>query len=278
MRSTYLQHQSLLCITKKLKIYIKSVGVITGAEVNSTMEDKCKNCFAAIDTMKQLYTVCEGRCAGKFHASCVGVSEDQLCALSKNIIWICDNCMVDFCKARDAISGSSETHTSAGISITAQLEEMKSQIATISNAIAKLNVSVAPNVSANPHSTPVTSPIPANNASVCTADCTTRPNSRDDFSLLLTNIDRHVTENDIVCLVSESLCAPRPECMMVTKLVPSWKSCEDLDFISFKITLHERWKQSALNANTWPRGLKFREFARRNNCPWKPSAYINATI
>lgn len=242
------------------------------------MEDKCKKCFADIDTMEHLYTVCEGKCAGKFHASCVGVSEDQLCALSKNIIWICDSCMVDFCRARDDMSGSCNTPSPAGTSINAELEEMKSQIASLTSAVAKLNLSIAPFESAKQHSTPITSPKLVNNASVCMSDCTTGLNSNDSFSLLLTNIDTHVTENDIVCLVSESLCVPRPECMTVTKLVPSWKSCEDLDFISFKIVLHERWKQSALNANSWPRGLKFREFTRRSSSPWKPSASINASV
>lgn len=184
------------------------------------MEDQCNKCSANIDTMKDLYTVCEGRCAGKFHASCVGVSEDQLCSLSKNIIWICDKCMIEFCKSRDSTSVSRKTSPSPKTPITAELEEMKSQIAMLSSAVAKLNLTVAPFEATRQHSTPITSPKTTNNASVCASDCTTKYNSEDFFSLLLTNVDKNVSENDIVCLVSDSLRAPRPECMNVTKLVP----------------------------------------------------------
>lgn len=241
------------------------------------MDTPCKKCSADIDIINCLYTVCEDRCARKFHAACVGVTEDALCALSKNIIWICDDCMIEFCKARDHIPKLGETQPADKYSITADLEELKSQIKGINDSFAKLSIAIASKSSPvstqrERQSTPIGSPNPLCRSSVCTSERShsSMRNHDETFSLLLTNIDRHVTENEIACLVSQSLCAPEPECRNVTKLVPRWQSCDDLDYISFKIVLPKRWMMLAMSATTWPQGITFREFAYRNKDPWKP--------
>lgn len=238
------------------------------------MDEQCKKCSADIDMMKGLYTVCEGSCARKFHASCVNVSEADLCALSKNIIWMCDDCMLEFCRARDRIPNSKPKPSD---SISTELEEIKSQIATINSVVAKLTP-IAPFDSTHRHSTPNGSPKSLDNTNACSTYHYPRHSPEDSFALLLTNIDKRVTEKEIVCLVSESLCAPQPECMDVTKLVSNWKNCEDLDYISFKIVLHNRWKLSAMEASTWPREVKFREFTRKKNATWKPISLRNLTV
>lgn len=248
------------------------------------MDVPCKKCSADIDVMNCLYTVCEGRCARKFHATCVGVTENDLCALSKNIIWICDDCMIEFCKARDRIPESSKTQPADENVFATDFEKLKLQINDINNSFAKLSVAIASSTSSSTtprqqrHSTPIDSPKSLTSSSVCAPECSSVQTRDETFPLLLTNIDRGVTENEIAHLVSESLCAPKPECMNVTKLVPSWKNCEELDYISFKIVLPKRWKQLAMTATTWPRGLTFREFAHRKKNPWKPLSMMNGTV
>lgn len=249
----------------------------------ATMATPCKKCSTDIDIMKCLYTVCEGKCARKFHAACVGVTENDLCALSKNIVWICDDCMIEFCKARDHIPESSKAQPADKDPITADLEALKSQVNAINDSITELSKAIASSSAPaslqrqQRHSTPIDS---LSRSNVCTSECSRSSieNREDTFSLLLTNIDRHVTEKEIACLVSQSLCAPEPECMDVTKLVPNWKNCEDLDYISFRIVLPKRWKLLAMAGTTWPHGVTFREFVYRNKNPWKPSPTRNMTM
>lgn len=227
------------------------------------MDTPCKKCSADIDVMNSLYTVCEGRCAKKFHATCVGVTENDLCALSKNIIWICDDCMIEFCKARDHTPVSPKNQPIDENSFTAGLDDLRTQVNRINESIAKLSIAISssiPSVSTQRHSTPNHSPQPLSSASVCTSGWSqsSSHNREDTFPLLLTNIDRQVSENEIICLVSQCLGAPEPECANVTKLVSGWKNCNDLDYISFKIVLPIRWKLLAMTASTWPRGVIFR--------------------
>lgn len=243
------------------------------------MDNTCKRCTAHIDTMKGLYTICEGRCARRFHASCVGVNESDLCALSNNIIWICDECMLEFRKARDTVPDSPRAHLSSTSSVAAELDELRSQVAKINDAISKIVDQISPSdptVPTHRHSTPVSTPSPSSNAFTCTIkqrhdDKRTIKQSHDEsFSFVLSNIDCSATETDIVRLVSHSLCVPEPECMRISKLVPNWKNCYDMDYISFKIVIDKRWKRTALNAKTWPRNVKFREFVNRLDNTWKP--------
>lgn len=93
------------------------------------------------------------------------------------------------------------------------------------------------------------------------------------FSFVLSNIGNRVTEHDIDVLVSQSLKMTKSDYVEVTKLVPRWKSCKKLDYISFKVVLDEKWKSSALNVSTWPRKIKIREFVSRLNhdTSWYPT-------
>ena len=111
--------------------------------------------------MNDLFTVCEGRCAAKFHASCVGVCEDSVCALTNNIIWMCDDCISEYRQARDRMP-ISKPETTGQSSIAAELTEIKSQIAAINSAMANMTPITAFN-STHRHSTPDTSPKPTIN-------------------------------------------------------------------------------------------------------------------
>lgn len=72
---------------------------------------QCNKCSLAIDRKNDRYTVCEGKCAKRYHAACVGLSEATMCALfSKNILWMCDGCLLDFCSSRDVIADDTDTN------------------------------------------------------------------------------------------------------------------------------------------------------------------------
>lgn len=235
------------------------------------MDTKCGSCCINIDTYAELYTICEGQCGKRFHGTCVGVCESDLRALSKNIIWICDECMILFYRGRDtkAVPSPVETHSP----IMDELSTLKQQVAGIVGAIERITRCVETSTRPVPHhSTPVTS----RSSMISTDICSTLGNG--SFSLFLTNIDCCVTEQEISQMVSDSLRAPEAECSTVTKLVPKWKKCEDLDFVSFKVTLSNKWKQPAMTATTWPKKVRFREFVNRCDDTWKPLAWTQNTV
>lgn len=95
-----------------------------------------------------------------------------------------------------------------------------------------------------------------------------QPNTRQELSLFITNIDSCVTEADVKTMVCQCIGAPYNDCSRVVKLVSRHFKYGMLDNVSFRIDLNEKWREKALNASTWPCGVKFREFVNR---AWKPS-------
>lgn len=237
---------------------------------------ECGTCSTQIDT-KELYTVCEGRCWKRFHASCVSVTESDLRALSNNMIWICDGCMIHYRRVRqmDVESSPVKMHSP----ILTELAELKTQVAGIIGAIDKITRCVEvppirPTHHLPQHSTPVASP----NTVEKSNDCSRSACENESFSLFVTNIDSSVTNKEVARMVSDSLCASEAECSTITKLVPKWKNLDDLDYVSFKIVLNSKWKETALTGDTWPKGVKIREFVNRRGDTWKPSGWMQNTV
>lgn len=236
----------------------------------------CSKCSQRINST-DLYTVCEGRCAERFHIQCVSVSEDQLCAFTKNIIWMCDACMKDFWKYRErpALEGNSE----ADETVRDAINELKNKVADITKTLDLIalketssSIRMAPR-----HSTPISSKL-HNGSNVeyvsshheGRSDTQTSHRSTDPtFALFMTNIDSQVTEEEIGVMVCQCLAISSTECFAVTKLVPRGRPCSLLDYISFKVVISQHLKSRALSESTWPRGVRFREYENRQNT-WKP--------
>lgn len=234
------------------------------------MDMQCGTCSLQIDT-NTLYTICEGRCAKRFHGKCVRVCEEDLRALSQNIVWICDDCMVHFRKVRDM---NLEPVAPMPNPMENKLKELKAQAEGIIAAIDSITHCAEVPISIHRHSTPVASPKSLDTTNVCSSHTI----EEESFSLLLTNIDCGATEREVAEMVSDSLCASKEECRAITKLVPKWKNCADLDYISFKVVLNNKWRRTAMTATTWPRGVRFREFVNRRDETWKPSIWLQNTV
>lgn len=219
--------------------------------------------------------MCEGRCAKRFHCECVSVSEDQMCAFTTNILWICDGCLKDFHKYRERVFTDSATDASPDTSVQDAILDLKSTVSGIVETLAKV---IQKTGTIAPHSsTPVSSPKLFDGTAEIFGNASDNNGTQEaseerrDFSLYLTRIDRCVTETDISHLVSRSLAAPLSSCSNVVKLVPKWKDVSNLDYVSFKIVLNAKWKSKALSVSTWPRRVKFREFFDRSDETWKPN-------
>lgn len=237
------------------------------------MEKNCEKCCSIISLDTELYTVCEGRCAKYFHANCVGVSEADLCAFSKNIIWLCDPCMTLFCRTRERMTADISTSTDQHkfMDVEGEILQLKSAVAEIVKTFADVRKSDP--VARHRHSTPVSSPKATYddyNEIACCSSQTENGNESGEFSLYLTNIDNSATESDISLLVSRSLRVPLSSCNDVVKLVPKWKNVNQMEYVSFKVVLKSDMKLLALQASTWPKEIKYREFKHRMNDTWKP--------
>lgn len=92
------------------------------------------------------------------------------------------------------------------------------------------------------------------------------------FSLFLTNIDSSATEEEINRMVAQSLGVDETQTntIKVVKLVPEWKMHHYQQYVSFKISMNVSFKRTALQSETWPAGIMFREFIEQPRRIWTP--------
>lgn len=246
---------------------------------------QCNKCMHTIDRKRERYTVCEGKCAKRYHAKCVGLSEATVCALfSKNILWMCDECLMDFCNSRDGNVDSQEADTCCTHQSTceAEIEELKIKVNDIMEALGTMVFETTQQQldrQKQQHSTPVSSPVHSSHllhgtrdTSACATmsdDSSPMSDSGETFSLFVTNIDRNATDLDVKNLACKCLNAVDRSQVRVRRLV-SKQNENELDYVSFKIDFDKNWKALALKPSTWPKNVRFRAF--ENRCTvWKPN-------
>lgn len=240
----------------------------------------CEKCSQTIDVKSESFSVCEGDCACLFHASCVGLTEDDLCSIASrlNLIWMCDKCMHKFRSMSDGTRADSPTDSPKTKSLDDEVRELKNSVAGILETLSKITPTAVTNNRAPLHSTPVSMNMPfeemqtsegnVNNAESYQQSLYT--NDGDNFSLFLSNVDSSVSEREVHNMVSRTLNAPGPERIDVLKLVSYWSYRRPPDFISFKVTLDKKWKAMAMNPTIWPKQVRIREFIERHNVTWRP--------
>lgn len=239
---------------------------------------ECAKCLSSIDARSESFVVCEGECSKSYHIHCVGLLESNMESLAvKNILWMCDCCLAYFCRKRSAIE-TPLTNSSANLA--SELAEIKSQIHDIVNTLSSITSKSLPDEAVK-SSTPPFSSTQLSNGS--RTSCTTDPSfetsdcvlescssSKRNFSLFLTNISSSVTEREIDCMVRRSVGIEKDEEVDILKLVPRWKKESLLDYASFKVVLNMKWKTVVMNPDTWPSGIKFREFLNLGRNTWSP--------
>lgn len=253
----------------------------------------CKKCSLSIDHNVQRSVMCEGDCARSFHMECAQLSEKEVTVKSINYIWLCNECLDSFRKARDDRASREYSREGTGLDVSHDMESsgaaqksMENEIAQLKHAVAGIIETLAKYTPTVPtansllrHSTPVSSNTlqDGTNASSFSAidnEGSQQQDGMDDrtFSLLLTNIDANVAVRDVHQMVVQALgVGSNPlDHIDVVKLVSHWNSHRSTDYVSFKIVLDNRWKRKALDASTWPKRIKFREFVKRQIDTWKP--------
>ena len=92
------------------------------------------------------------------------------------------------------------------------------------------------------------------------------------FWLYLSGILPEVPESKVSELAESRL---KTSNLRVVKLVPRGKDTRSLTFVSYKIGMPLDFKTVALSTDTWPRGIRFREFedtGSKKQFFWKPTA------
>lgn len=249
----------------------------------------CKKCRLSVRTKDQPYLYCNGLCAAIYHATCAELNEVELAAVSppnKNSFWLCDECLAEFVQWRKErcekkLEPVALVNSEPKCVLQRDVDDLKNKVESILSALASYTNCHADSLSQ--HSTPNSSQPSGfelkeanlNSEGSFVSDAANQlPNSVDEddnFSLLLTNIDGSVSEEDVRRMVYRCLGVRENECKTVRKLVPRWVDCTTLDFVSFKIVLDRKWKSPAMMSSTWPNNIKFREFKKRL-CTWKPDA------
>ncbi|XP_058817344.1 uncharacterized protein LOC131680647 [Topomyia yanbarensis] len=227
------------------------------------MDSICLQCSEPVTTLNQLK--CQGFCYRIMHLSCSTLTRPKLDMIndSANIFWLCDSC-VDLMKSSARLKHLEKTRKSvesattlpatpiswpvpnrAGAKRARETEDdkypSKSDVPSLTCGKKKGDVAKVPTITVQP----------------ATSKCW----------IYLSRIATAVSEAEVGAMVKECLSTDDP--VEVKKLVKKDANLSGLNFISFKIGVDPQLREMALNADTWPDGMYFREFIdfrqERNN-------------
>lgn len=213
----------------------------------------------------------------------------RVCVEFKNVIWLCDDCLLTFRKQQLSPSNESAVQKGDGIKHEKQIEQAVSQlqceITTLKQCFVDLQLSMnsgcqrtdnSANISMTSTSTPQVNctygrtSFNMNASSDLLKGSNIEPTSRGNrkFWIYFTRVAKHVSIDAMREMVVNSLQTHEPP--DVIKLVPRWGNHENLSYISFKVGVAWQHREKSILESTWPAGLLFREFVHRESCYWEP--------
>lgn len=268
----------------------------------SAVCEKCANSIEG-DSIK-----CGGFCSSSVCLRCSGIPKDVCATIKANthLVWLCIACKNLMAKARfsNALVSSNKANESV---IDAMKTEIRDSILVdIKNEIRsnfKTLMESTPRPTPRPtHYTPgdalrikrrrmnngddaTTSNRPAKSfcgigtsAEVSSLVATqSAEHDPEKFWLYLSGILPEVPETQVTELAQSQL---KTNDLKVVKLVPRGKDVSSLTFVSYKIGMSPEFKSAALSTETWPRGIRFREFedtGAKKQFFWKPATITNDT-
>lgn len=235
-----------------------------------------KLCFKCSDAITGTdYVVCRGYCGATFHMNaCSGVTRalhSYFATNKKNLFWMCDKCAELFENSHFRDITSKVDQTSPLNLLTTAITELRTEIKQMHS---KPTVDVSPaadwppllqqTANERPHVTKVTTRASEN----CRVgkkqqldDIVSVPickNDNQQFWLYLSRIQPDVEIEAVASMIKSNLRIDSNPA--IVKLIPKDKDISTLSFVSFKVGLDPSLKVMALNPETWPEGLLFREF------------------
>lgn len=237
------------------------------------MANQCTACkveFCAED----IVVCCEGFCENlpQFHAKCVGLTYDEGCAcLHQNIFWMCDTCRVYIENGR--FRNTKNEEKTNDFATKTDVTALKTEIERISQIVSEMSSnftvpSETPPLPVNLDLTLHASPL--SSTKFIAEDQTVSTPEETCLDLYVSNIAVDVPENEVAQMVCKSLGAN--EVLRVKRLVAAGKDISELDYVSYKITVDARFRNSATRRSIWPDGIRCREFKNSCRTAWRPKS------
>lgn len=241
------------------------------------MENACDKCAKPAKNDEEMIT-CMGFCDQVTHVKCAKLNSPFLKILNerKNLFWMCDECvkLMKMARFKNALSSVGSAMSSISDDHGNAISDLKQAILTNGRQMEQLSKKVYETVSTPTTSrastgeppqkrrrderTKVSKPLIGGTKPSTTCAVAIVPPPKEMFWLYLSRIHSSVKAEAIADLAKECL-----QCDENFKVVPLVKKDADLSamsFISFKVGMDEKFRDSALNPATWPHGILFREF------------------
>ncbi|XP_055524673.1 uncharacterized protein LOC129718196 [Wyeomyia smithii] len=225
---------------------------------------------------------CMGFCNQIAHVMCAKMNSSFLKILRerKNLFWMCDECvkLMKMTRFKEAMSSVSCAVSSTQDRHAEALSELKQAIKANGEHVEKLSKKVIETASTplssrneareppkkrrREEQTKTNPPLLVRTKSSSSQTIMTVSPPKELFWLYLSRIHPSVKTEAIVELAKESL-----QCNEPIKVIPLLKRNADLstmNFISFKVGMDKKYRDIALDVETWPRGVVFREFDGTN--------------
>lgn len=248
------------------------------------------------------FWTCGGFCSGRFCFRCSGLDSDMRSAVGHNAFlhWMCSACSGMMIKARFTKAITSVNAAYEGI-IESLKTEIRDNILSEIRSELQNTVKRIPEIVAN---TPIRNvqrrtfgsavqtsakrrrgnddlPVGPPRKLVCgtdgqstsSTDVIAIPERTDEntFWLYLSGVSPKAPDEKVVEMVKNKLAS---DDLTVVKLVPRGKDTNNLTFVSFKVGMKLDLKEKAMSPDTWPVGIRFREFENyRSSRPgfWNPT-------
>jgi len=262
------------------------------------MANACDRCAKTVKDNDD-FVGCMGFCDHVVHLRCTKMNKSflKIVSESSNLCWLCDECskLMKLARFRDTMSSVGAALTSISAKQDSIHEELKLEIAKNGKQIAELAKKISVGTPTRSRSsvflarpTPkrpredesieslITKPLIGGTRLTGEFSVATVPIPEDLFWVYLSRIHPSVEPAAI-----EKLCKTGLKCEEPVKVIPLVKKGSDLstlNFISYKIGVDSKYRDAALNPETWPTGVLFREFvdSRPKNF-WRPPPSPNAT-
>lgn len=214
---------------------------------------------------------CRGFCSAVFHLKCTSTTESLLKEMAKNkqTFWLCPSCtrLMNDIRFRKSVKLASEAGQD-------QNQEDRSTIVELlkTEIMPELKKEIQANFSRLINSSTMTPksnrlpPLPPRKLTVYEngpGDKLAGPsrNRKSKFWLYLARISNDVTVDQISAFAKSRLATDEVEVFL---LVAKGVDVSRMRTISFKVGIASELKDKAMSAETWPRGVYFREFEERS--------------
>lgn len=234
---------------------------------------------------------CDGPCNMSIHAKCASLTRTAIKIIneSSNLLFLCDHCKLfsfkeitdhllaiktSISNLSDAMSAQSERTAKLTDEVAANTIKTDKLASSSMTPVSVLRQNGQTSISqkrrrmdASPSAPRNASPAPlARNLVVGSAENACGLQSVEPRKIVVASqLHNSTTVEQLKAFISEKLATGgNQNTIRCNMMLPNGRSVEDVDFLSFKVSVPESLYDRLLNADIWPKGVTVREFVHRN--------------